>query len=277
MAEDWTREEVEIIVAGYFEMLQKEQAGIPYSKTETRQRILPLLKNRSNGSVEFKNRNISAVLARMGQPYIRGYLPAYNYQRVLLEDVVFTHLRQRPEIEDVFKQFAEVAPKPHEPVFETMEETMPSKKLVLSEPELTYRSPVKINYIELEQANRAIGTTGESIALAYEKWRLIQEGKENLADKIEWVSQTQGDGLGYDILSRNANGTDRYIEVKSTKLTKEAPFYFSALEHDFSRRNRSSFFLYRVFNLKAEPKLFIANGAYDDFCNASPTHFKGTF
>jgi len=31
MAEDWTREEVEIIVAEYFEMLQKEQAGIPYS------------------------------------------------------------------------------------------------------------------------------------------------------------------------------------------------------------------------------------------------------
>jgi hypothetical protein len=277
MVEDWTRAEVEIIVAEYFEMLQKEQAGIPYSKTETRQRIIPLLKNRSNGSVEFKNRNISAVLARMGQPYIRGYLPAYNYQRVLLEDVVFTHLRQRPEIEDVFKRFAEVAPKPHEPVFETMEETMPSKKLVLSEPELIYRSPVKVNYIELEQANRVIGTTGESIALAYEKWRLIQAGKEKLADKIEWVSQTRGDGLGFDILSRNTNGTDRYIEVKSTKLTKEAPFYFSALEHDFSRRNRSNFFLYRVFNLKAEPKLFIANGAYDEFCNANPTQFKGTF
>ena len=277
MAEDWTREEVEIIVTEYFEMLAKEQAGLPYSKTETRKRILPLLKNRSNGSVEFKNRNISAVLARTGQPYIRGYLPAYNYQRVLLEDVVFTHLRQRPEIEDAFKRFAELAPTPHELVFETMEEKMPAKKMVLQEPELIYRSPVKVNYIELEQANRVIGTTGESIALGYEKWRLIQAGKENLADKIEWVSETQGDGLGFDILSRNTNGTDRYIEVKSTKLTKEAPFYFSALEHDFSRKNRSKFFLYRVFNLKVEPKLFIANGAYDDFCNTSPTHFKGTF
>jgi len=175
------------------------------------------------------------------------------------------------------KRFAEAAPTPRELVFESMEEKMPTKKMVLQEPDLIYRSPVKVNYIELEQANRVVGRTGESIALAYEKWRLIQAGKENLADKIEWVSQTQGDGLGFDILSRNTNGTDRYIEVKSTKLTKEAPFYFSALEHDFSRRNRSNFFLYRVFNLKAEPKLFIANGAYDDFCNASPTHFKGTF
>ncbi len=195
----------------------------------------------------------------------------------MLEDIVFTHLRQKPESEDAFKRFAEVAPTPHEVDFETIEEKMPDKKLVLQEPELIYRSPVKVNYIELEQSNRVIGTTGERIALAYEKWRLIQEGKENLADKIEWVSQTQGDGLGFDILSRNTNGTDRCIEVKSTKLTKEAPFYFSALEHDFSRRNRSNFFLYRVFNLEAEPKLFIANGAYDDFCNARPTHFKGSF
>jgi len=62
-------------------MLQKEQTGIPYSKTETRQRILPLLKNRSKGSVEFKNRNISAVLAGMDQPYIRGYLPAYKLSK----------------------------------------------------------------------------------------------------------------------------------------------------------------------------------------------------
>jgi hypothetical protein len=173
---------------------------------------------------------------------------------VLLEDVVLTHLRRKPEIEDAFKRFAEVPPTPRELAFETMEEKMPTKEMVLQEPELIYPSPVKVNYIELEQANRVFGTTGESIALEYEKWRLIQAGKENLADKIEWVSQTQGDGLGFDILSRNTNGTDRYIEVKSTKLTKEAPFYFSALEHDFSRRNRSSFFLYRIFDLKAEPK-----------------------
>jgi hypothetical protein len=97
-----------------------------------------------------------------------GTSPAYNYQKTLLEDVVVTHLRRKPEIEDAFKRFAEVAPTPRELVFETMEETIPSNKLVLSEPELIYRSPVKVNYIELEQANRVIGTTGESIALEYE-------------------------------------------------------------------------------------------------------------
>lgn len=258
-------------------MLSKEQHGIPFNKSEIRRRILPLLKNRSEGSIEFKNRNISAVLARIGQPYVRGYLPAYNYQKQLLEEVVFSYIRHKPEVEKAFKLFAESAPAPKGLVFENMLEEMPVAEALVQEPDIVYRSPVKVNYIELEQANQSIGRAGESIALDYERWRLIQAGKESLADKIEWVSQTQGDGLGFDIFSRNTNGTDRYIEVKSTKLTKEAPFYFSALEYDFSRRNRSNFFLYRVFNLKAAPKLFIANGAYEDFCNASPTQFKGTF
>ena len=277
MPEDWTREEVELIVSEYFEMLSKEQSGISFNKSEVRRRILPWLKNRSDGSIEFKNRNISAVLARSGQSYIRGYVPAYNYQRQLLEDVVFSYIRQKQEVETAFKLFAEYAPTPKALVFDQMLEEMPKMEPVLQEPELVYRSPVKVKYLELEQANHSVGQTGETIALAYERWRLVQAGKESLADKIEWVSQKQGDGLGFDILSRNNKGTDRYIEVKSTKLTKEAPFYFSSLEYDFSKRTSSNFFLYRVFNLKADPKLFIANGAYDDFCNISPTRFKGSF
>jgi hypothetical protein len=212
----------------------------------------------------------------MGQPYIRGYPPLPNYQ-ILLEHVVSDYIVQKPEIEKVFEAFAEASPSPQTLIFESMVESMPDMKTMLEEPEIVYKNPVKINYLEKEQANRAIGQTGESIAIEYERWRLIKEGKENFADKIEWVSQTQGDGLGYDILSRNTNGTDRYIEVKATKLTKEAPFYFSSLEYDFSKRNSSNFFLYRVFNLKANPKLFIANGPYDEFCRVRPTQFKGSF
>lgn len=277
MAEDLTREEVEVIVSEYFDMLSKEQAGIRFNKSEVRRRILPLLRNRSHSSIEFKNRNISAVLARVGQPYIRGYIPAYNYQRELLEEVVFSYIQRRPEAEAAFRQFAESAPTPKALTFETMLEEMPELDPLYQEPELIYNRPVKINYLEREQANQAIGHTGETIALEYERWRLIHAGKENLADKIEWVSNTRGDGLGFDILSKNENGTDRYIEVKSTKLTKEAPFYFTRLEYDFSKRTQSSFFLYRVFNLSDKPKLFIANGAYDEFCNIIPTQFKASF
>src|SRR5690606_19592288 len=110
-----------------------------------------------------------------------------------------------------------------------------------------------------------------------EKWRLINIGKESLADKIEWVAKTQGDGLGYDILSKNANGTDRFIEVKTTKLGKDAPIFFSKTEYDFSSFNSASYFLYRVFNFNKAPKVFIVNGKYDDFCSYGPVKFKGLF
>lgn len=226
MAEDWTREEVELIVSEYFEMLSKEQSGIAFNKSEIRRRILPLLKNRSEGSIEFKNRNISAVLAKIGQPYVRGYLPAYNYQKQLLEHVVFSYIRNRPEAEKAFQLFADSAPTPKALIFENMLEEMPKSEALLEEPEIAYRSPVKVNYIELEQANKSVGQTGESIALQYERWRLLQAGKESLANKIEWVSQTQGDGLGFDILSKNTNGTDRYIESEVYEANKRSPLLF---------------------------------------------------
>ena len=276
MPKDWTREEVEIIVAAYFEMLEKEQAGVPFSKAETRRRILPILENRTPAAIEFKNQNISGVLASIGQPYISGYLPANNYQSLLAE-VVFDQLRTEPRIEESFRLFASRPPKHNRLVFESMEEDRPNRTLRADEPEVVYKNPVKVNYIAVEQANRAVGLWGEEVALNYERWRLISLGKEALADKIEWVSQIKGDGLGFDILSHNSNGSDRYIEVKATKLTKQAPFYFSHLEYDFSKKNSAKFFLYRVFNLHADPKLFIANGAYDEFCNLGPTQYKGSF
>jgi hypothetical protein len=106
---------------------------------------------------------------------------------------------------------------------------------------------------------------------------LIKAGKESLADKVEWVSQTQGDGLGFDIRSWSENGKDRFIEVKSTKLTKEAPIFFTNTEYAFARDHRDRFYLYRVFNLQKDPKLFMVQGAYDEFCRHTPIQYKGYF
>lgn len=52
-----------LFVSEYLEMLSKEQSGIGYNKSEISRCILAFLKNSSEGSTEFKNRNISAVLA----------------------------------------------------------------------------------------------------------------------------------------------------------------------------------------------------------------------
>src|SRR5690606_12343154 len=98
-------------------------------------------------------------------------------------------------------------------------------------------------------------------------------GKGNLADQVKWISKDEGDGAGFDILSRNPNGTDKYIEVKTTKLGKETPFFFSRNELQFSKNKTSDFHLYRLFNFEKNPKMFIKNGGLDTICSAIPITF----
>ncbi len=50
----WTDIENDLIVADYFAMLADDVFGRSYSKAEHRRALLPLLNNRSEGSVEFK-------------------------------------------------------------------------------------------------------------------------------------------------------------------------------------------------------------------------------
>lgn len=65
-------------------MLRLELNGHQYNKTEHRRALMEQLNNRSDGSVEIKHHNISAVLIEMGIPYFDGYKPRFNYQRSLL-------------------------------------------------------------------------------------------------------------------------------------------------------------------------------------------------
>lgn len=72
-------------MADYFDMLAAELAGVSYSKATHRRKLVGLLSNRSEQSVEFKHANVSAVLIELGFPYISGYKPRSNYQQLLYE------------------------------------------------------------------------------------------------------------------------------------------------------------------------------------------------
>ncbi|MFZ6052553.1 protein NO VEIN domain-containing protein [Halocola ammonii] len=275
----WSDIEVELIVADYFEMLSIELSGKNYSKAEHRRNLLPLLTNRSEGSIEFKHQNISAVLINLGHPYIKGYLPRFNYQKVL-EDKVVDYLTGHLNIEDQFKKFAETTiDKPTvSKEFDKLIVQPPVSTGVVKEPVAAYtRSPIKTNYLEQEQRNRSLGLLGEEFILEYEKWQLRHAGKESLADQVHWISKEEGDGAGFDILSRNENGTDKYIEVKTTKLGKETPFYFSRNELLFSQNKSSSYHLYRLFNFNQKAKMFVKMGGLDSICTSIPVSYQGRF
>lgn len=279
MNEDWSKAEIELIVKDYFNMLELELEKEKYNKTAHRKLLLPRLNNRSSGSVEFKHQNISSVLAKMGLPFIKGYKPRSNYQQIL-EEFVSSFLNSNSiNFENHFESFANNYPKTLQIEQLDFENIVDDEDLPLSqveETEPTY-TPIKTNYLEKEQNNRNLGEQGEKLVLAYEQWRLIKAGKEKLAEKIEWVSKEKGDGAGYDILSKNINGTDRYVEVKTTKLIKETPIYLTRTEMSFAALKKEDFYLYRVFNFDSTPQIFIRNGQYQNYCNLIPQTFKGYF
>lgn len=187
----------------------------------------------------------------------------------------------QPVLEPTFKQFADTKPAslPNQLNFSTIITDAPvrsSTDNVLEEDEPTYK-PIKINYLEREQNNRNLGEAGEKVVMDYERWRLINAGKASLADKIEWTSKHKGDGAGYDILSKNEDGTDRFIEVKTTKQSKESPIFLSKTEIAFAAAHPDNFYLYRVYDFNTVPKIFIQAGPYSRYCRLEPIVFKGTF
>ncbi len=279
MSNDWTNKEVKHIVRDYFNMLRRDLAHQSYNKTEHRKYLILLLNKRSEGSIEFKHANISAALINMGLPYIKGYKPRFNYQKNILEKEIADYIKDnKSSLEKEFEQFASdlILPASRKEInFSAMlsEDPVISK---LSGGEPSYR-PIKINYLEREQNNRLLGEAGEELIIKYEKWRLINAGKAGLAEKVEWVSKEQGDGIGFDILSKNTNSTDRYIEVKTTKLSKETPIYLTKNELSFASTKEKGFFLYRIFNFDTSPQFFVKNGRYEEFCQLQPQSFKGFF
>lgn len=78
------------------------------------------------------------------------------------------------------------------------------------------RLPRKFDYAVREDSNRKLGYGGESWAVRFESNRLSDEGRPDLAAKIDCVSDRLGDGTGYDIMSFESSNVSRFIEVKTT-------------------------------------------------------------
>lgn len=153
----------------------------------------------------------------------------------------------------------------------------PQREHVAREPAPVYAQPIKRDYLEREANNRSLGLAGEDFALRFERWRLLQVGAGQLADKVEHVSVTRGDGLGYDILSFEPSGRERFIEVKTTSFGQKTPFFVSANEVRFARQKADQFRLYRLFDFRAAPRLFELDGEIEKHCALDPSTYRATF
>lgn len=271
----WSGAEIAATVADYMKMLTLHLTGQHYNKSAHRRALKRQLSNRSEGAIELKHQNISAVLRDLHCIWIPGYKPRGNYQSLLaihVEQWINTH----PEFDQASQAAVEQpAVMPTEIDYNKLVVDPPAISQSIQESSAAYkvRQAFKRDYVAREARNAALGNAGELLALHYEEFRLRQAGKVTLANRIEHVSVTQGDGLGYDILSYDNSGRERFIEVKTTAFAKETPFFASKNEITFSSETGSLFHLYRFFEFRKSPRLFTLPGGIEEYCDLDPISY----
>jgi hypothetical protein len=196
--QNWSGDELDLIVSDYFSMLDEEAIGRPFNKAE-HNRLLRNKIDRSKGSIEFKHQNISAVLLKLGLPTIKGYLPAANYQNAIIVaiDRFLSHNPSALHPERVTRGLAE---RPN-----LFLETAPQLLALSPRKQEIERLVRKFNPVERDFRNRKLGREGEELVFHFERQKLTSLDRPDLAKKIRWISEEVGDGAGYDILSFDEN------------------------------------------------------------------------
>lgn len=128
-----------------------------------------------------------------------------------------------------------------------------------------------------DERNRALGKAGEEFVLDYERFTLRAAGRNDLARKVRWTSQEDGDGAGYDIGSFQPDGRLRLVEVKTTNGWERTPFHISRNELDVANERRDEWCLMRLWNFSREPKAFELHPPLEAHVSLTATAFQASF
>jgi hypothetical protein len=247
---DWTEDELDVIVKDYFDMLADDLGRQPYSKVKHNAALEARI-GRSHGSIEFKHQNISAVLEKLGLPWITGYKPRRNYQGIIL-NAIDRYLSKNQRV-------LEIAPAADKAFVEN------ASAVFVNAPELTRAEPAperlrrllkKFDPVERDHLNRNLGKAGEAFVLDIERKRLSELDRPDLARKVRWIAAEDGDGAGYDVLSFNLGGESRLIEVKTTNGSARTPFFLTRNECDLAAERPADWRVYRVHLFARVPRIF---------------------
>lgn len=279
-SQGWSIGEVQATVADYFEMLRAELSGDSYNKTAHRNRLVRRLEERSDGAVERKHQNISAILLEEGIPAIDGYKPLGNYQGVL-RDEVLESLRKEPELLRLIRSVETALPVANlaMPDEGDVFVPVPGRREISNarRGKADWRLAARhYDYETRDRESRTVGRAGEEFVFRLEKARLLKEGRPDLAKRVEWVADSIGDGAGFDVLSWDQRERNRelFIEVKTTNFSRYQPFLISRNEVNFSADHAENYSLYRVFNFRLAAKVFCVAGSVKETVRLDPCLFE---
>ncbi|SDH40161.1 DUF3883 domain-containing protein [Roseospirillum parvum] len=251
-SQPWSDAENDLIVADYFAMLADDILGRPYSKAAHRRALLPRLDGRSEASVEFKHQNISAVLKGLGEDWMAGDKPAFNFQASLVDAVARWLMLNpawlaRPPPARPDRELQEAAP-----LWIAPPPTLPNQPPP-QEPEQMPHIARRFDVAGRDARNRQLGRAGEARVPAHERATLHALGRADLARKVRWVAEEDGDGAGYDIASFAPDGRARLIEVKTTNGWERTPFHITRNELAVADAQRAEWCLFRLWNFARAP------------------------
>lgn len=137
---------------------------------------------------------------------------------------------------------------------------IPSSDILVSDDSIVIYEQSRPKRLVSEERFRAIQKTREQIGLAGENWVvnyernfLSENGHNELADRVSRISQSSV-WAGYDVLSYEPNSYEKYIEVKTTALSK-LEFFLSANELEVATEMKSRYWIYFLSEIYGIPKL----------------------
>lgn len=290
---DWDDEELDLIVADYFAMLDAATSGRPLVKAHHAQALSRQI-GRTVGSVGQKYGNISTVLTELGMPKLSGFGNRPNYQNAIFL-ALERYLDQNPAAWDIGMARVEPAfmpplqsPSYGSGVSEPAAEFVSASLLMTQPPPRGAERPKrptglarlvrKFDPAARDERNRELGRMGEKRILEHECAQLIAHDRADLARKVEWTSEERGDGAGYDIRSFDpTNGHERLIEVKATRGGPTTDFFLTRTECEVAQERPDVWRLYRVHTLPVRPEFFVLTPPLESAVVLTPEAWRASF
>lgn len=263
--EDWTLEEVQVAVSEYFRLYRAQIDGDYVRKRDFRQ-SLAAIPSRNESAVSRKFSNISAILVESQLPIIQGFTALGNKQ-TLLSAVLYDWVRDHPDIFD--HPLAPISP----PVLDLAGVEVEPPSVIKVSRARKERKAARVDFAARDERNRLLGRAGEQWAVQVLKFELTVAGRADLADRVVWVSETHGDGLGYDIGSFSADGEPQFIEIKTTNGGQAAPFMVTENEVRASEEE-TGYVLMRIFNFSQNTRFYRLHGPLTQSCALTPVVFS---
>ena len=222
----------------------------------------------SHKNIKFDNSDGSYKLYYVGDD--EEVIDVNLYENVTQDDTVYDIITEEAEIpeEEVDKEIK----------LNFIEDDLIPKDNKHKEGKVFIRKNDINTWIKREKSRVKNGNLAEGLVYVAEKLKFQEMGRDDLSDKVKWISRDSGDGYGYDILSydfdKNGKEYEIHIEVKSTTNLND-DFIMSSNELKYARENKDTYRLYRVARVKSDsPVCKVIEVDLDELFEFEPSEYR---